>query len=110
MNAPWNTKEGTVSNSLSADPMARAKSLAIEAMEAVENSPASGLTDYQCAQADYEARLNEIRLKNQQDHVAANNARAELARQRKEQRQAEHEARNAAARQAANERRLAKAA
>lgn len=108
---PWNDTAGTtVIRTDAGDGLARAKGLAQAAMEAAAAAPATGPSDYQRAQADYNNRLAKIRTETSRAHVAANNARAEAAALRKAEAKAAHEARNAAAREAARQRRLDKAA
>lgn len=108
---PWDV-DTTVATTSGTDLHARATSLAHAAMEAAALQPITDPadTDYGRAQAEYHRRLAEIRAESAQRHVAANNARAEAARQAKAERIAAHEQRLAEAKQAKIERKLAKAA
>lgn len=96
---PWDD-DNSISFTSGEDLHARATSLAHAAMEVAASTPFNPAdTDYARAQAEYDRRLTEIRNENARNHVAANNARAAEAAARKAERQAAHEARNAAARQ-----------
>lgn len=109
---PWDVTAGTTVRTGGDNLHARATALAVSAMETVASQPVADVADtgYGRAQASYEARLAEMRSSSAQSHLAANNARAIEAAERKAERRARHEAVNAAAQAEAKRRRNDKAA